>query len=183
MQEQTERRPGRLHHWCSQLLDGENRWGFVRIQIDRFGVTRYRLVVYPPGISDVERRRLRIWRGAPIWGVALWLMAEIFLQQLTGPGSAFVISVGVVLALAAVALTKTGETRTKVRAMSVATLPGHTDAAVVAAREELLAIAMTLTFADERLDEERLSPIDHEALWWRVYEQLAPAEASREVPR
>lgn len=181
--QETQRRPGRLHGWRSQLLDGENRWGFVRIQIDRFGMTRYRLVVYPPGISDVERRRLRIWRGAPIWGVALWLMAEIFIQQLTGPWSALVISVGLVLALAAVAATKAGETRTKVRALSVATMPGHTGAAAVAARDELLAMAMTLTFADERLDEERMSPIDHEALWWRVYEQLAPADASREVPR
>jgi hypothetical protein len=177
MQEEIETRPGRLHRWCSQLLAGENRWGFVRIQIDRFGVTRYRLVVYPPGISDVERRALRIWRGAPIWGVALWLVAEIFLQQLTGPGSAFALSVGVVIALAAVALRNAGEARTKVRAMCVVTMPGLTDAATIAAREELLAMAMTLTFADERIDEECMSPLDHEALWWRIYERLAPAEA------
>ena len=64
--------------------------------------------------------------------------------------------------------------------------PGHercdharvTDAATRAAREELLAKAMTLTYADERVDEERMSPLDHEALWWRVYEQLAPARAA-----
>ena len=182
MQEERGTRPGRLHRWCSQLLDGENRWGFVRIQIDRFGVTRYRLVVYPPGISDMERRALRIWRGAPIWGVALWLVAEIFLQQLTGPGSAFAISVGVAIALAAVALTKAGETRTKVRAMTVVTMPGLTDEATIAAREKLLAMAMTLTFADERVDEERMSPLDHEALWWRVYEQLAPTAAVASDP-
>ena len=80
--------------------------------------------------------------------------------------------------LAAVARAKAGETRKRVRAMSVVTMPGFTDAATRAAREELLAKAMTLTYADERVDEERMSPLDHEALWWRVYEQLAPARAA-----
>ena len=172
MHETTQIRPGRLHRWCDQLLDGENRWGFVRVQADRFGVTRYRLVVYPPGISDTERRRLRIWRGSPIWGAALWVVSEIFLQQWIGSWPALAMSTGTVLALAVVALAKTGDTRTQVRAMTVVTMAGHTDAATVAARDTLLRLAMTLTYADERFGEEGVSPLDHEALWWSVYEQL-----------
>lgn len=78
--------PGRLQRWCGLLLDGENRWGFARIQVDRFGVMHYRLVLYPPGINDVERRWLRIWRGAPVWGAVLWVLSEIFLQPAIGPG-------------------------------------------------------------------------------------------------
>lgn len=175
--QESRGRQGRLQRWCALVLDGENRWGFVRIQIDRFGVTRYRLVVYPPGITDLERRRLRIWRGAPIWGAALWVLAEIFLQQVASPWTALAISTGTVVALAAVAMSKAGETRTRVRAMSVVTMPGFTDAATHAAREELLAKAMTLTCADERVDEGSMSPLDHEALWWQIYEQLAPARA------
>ena len=156
------------------LLDGENRWGFVRIQVDRFGVTRYRLVVYPPGISDGERRRLRVWRGAPAWGAALFVMLEIILQPVIGPGPAFAVSVGTVLTSAVVALAKARTTRAMVRSVGVVTMPGYSNATVTAARDELLAKAMALTSADERVDEERMSPLDHEALWWRVYDELAP---------
>jgi hypothetical protein len=172
MHETTHISPGRLHRWCAGLLDGENRWGFVRIQADRFGVTRYRLVVYPPGISHAERRQLRIWRGSPIWGAALWVVLEILLQRLIGPTPALVVSTGTVLALAVVALAKTGGSRTKVRAMTVVTMGGHTDTAMVAARDGLLRMAAALTDADERVDAGRISPLDHEALWWSVYEQL-----------
>ena len=167
--------PGRLQRWGARLLDGENRWGFVRIQADRFGVTRYRLVVYPPGISDTERRRLRIWRGSPIWGAALWAVSEIFLQQWIGSWSALAISTGTVLALAVVALAKTGDSRTQVRAMTVVTMVGYTDTTTIAARDTLLKRAMTLTAADEQVDEDVMSPLDHEALWWTVYDQLAPS--------
>jgi hypothetical protein len=186
MQEMMENRPGRLQSWCARLLDGENRWGFVRIQVDRFGVTRYRLVVYPPGISDDQRRRLRIWRGAPIWGAVLWFVAEVFLQQVIGPLATLAISTGTVIALVAVALMRADETRARVRAIGVVTMAGHKDVATVAARDNLLAKAMMLTYADERVDEERMSPLDHEALWWQIYEQLAPAgsvASERKMPQ
>ncbi len=183
MHETTQSSPGRLHRWCAELLDGENRWGFVSIQADRFGVTRYRLVVYPPGISHAERRQLRIWRGSPIWGAALWVVLEILLQRLIGPSPALVVSTGTVLALAVVALAKTGDSRTKVRAMTVVTMAGHTDAATVVARENLLKLATTLTDADERFNEGGMSPLDHEALWWSVYDELAPSAAAASVRR
>ena len=181
MQAQTQNRPGRLQRWCAQLLDGENRWGFVRIQIDRFGVTRYRLVVYPPGISDVQRRRLRIWRGAAHLGSSA-------VGGVRDPPSGFDRTVDRAcvlhrrrLALAAVAMAQAGETRTMVRSMGVVTMPGLTEVATMHSRHELLAMAMTLTAADERVDEERMSPLDHEALWWQVYEKLAPAGAVTSV--
>jgi hypothetical protein len=173
-----EELPSRLHRWCARLLDGENRWGFVRVQIDRFGVTRYRLVVYPPGISDDERRRLRTWRGSPVWGASLWVVTEILLSPVLGPRAALAISTCLALGLVAVALVRADETRTRVRAMGAVTMAGHTDAAMIAARDKLETLAMTLLFADERVDEEHMSPLDHEAIWWRVYEQLAPAGAA-----
>ena len=46
---------GLIRLWW-RLLDGERPWGAVDILPDRYGVTRYRLVVYPPGISDTDRR-------------------------------------------------------------------------------------------------------------------------------
>jgi putative SOS response-associated peptidase YedK len=86
-----------------------------------------------------------------------------------------------VFALAAVAMANAGETRTMVRSMGVVTMPGLTEVATMHSREELLAMAMTLAAADERLDGERMSPLDHEALWWHVYEKLAPAAAVASV--
>jgi hypothetical protein len=163
------------------LLDGENRWGYVRIQVDRFGVTQYRLVVYPPGISDEERRRLRVWRGAPVWGAALWALSAIVLHDVMGAWLMSAISTGTVLALAAVSFAKAGRTRRMVRSMGVVTMPGYTTAAMIATRDELLAKAMALTTADARLDEERISPLEHEALWWQVYDQLATAASTASV--
>jgi hypothetical protein len=45
---------------------------------------------------------------------------------------------------------------------------------------------MTLTYADERVDERTTSPLDHEAIWWSVYDELAQSAAPasvREMPR
>jgi hypothetical protein len=162
-----------MYRWTSQLLDGENRWGFVRIQIDRFGVTRYRLVVYPPGISDDERRQLRLWRGLPIWGAALWVVIEVLLEALVGTWPALLVATGTIVVLGVRALLKAGRRRHLVRTMSVVTMPGYTTAEMLAERDRLKVLAVTLADADERLTEERMSPLEHEALWWQVYEQLA----------
>ena len=66
---------------------------------------------------------VRIWRGAPIWGAALWVLSEMFVQQVVGPWPTFAVSTSAVIALAAVARAKAGETRKRVRAMSVVTMP------------------------------------------------------------
>jgi hypothetical protein len=116
----------------------------------------------------------------------LWFVAEVFLQQVIGPLATLVISTGTVIALVAVALMRADETRAQVRAIGVVTMAGHKDVATVAARDNLLAKAMTLTYADERVDEKRMSPLDHEALWWQIYEQLAPAgsvASERKMPQ
>jgi hypothetical protein len=173
MQENTQR-PGGLRRWSSHVLDGENRWGFTRVLVDRFGVTRYRLVVYPPGISDADRRRLRIWRGSPIWGTALWMVTEIFLQQVTGTWNALAVSSATVVTLVVAAFVRAGDSRAMVRTVAVVTMPGLVDAGTIAARDKLKALATVLLDADDRLAAERISPIEHEALWWQVYDQLAP---------
>jgi uncharacterized protein DUF6611 len=42
--------------------------------VSRHGVRRYRLVIYPPGISTAQRLLARLWRGWPISGAALMLL-------------------------------------------------------------------------------------------------------------
>jgi hypothetical protein len=173
---------GPLRRWTSRLLDGGNRWGSVHVQADRFGAVRYRLVVYPPGISDAERRRLRLWRGAPVWGTALWVLAEIVLQHFMAPRTALVFSTGLVIASVAFAFTMAGPTRGLVRMMRVDAILGHSDA-TIAARDRLYSLASILQDADERLDAGLISPLEHEALWWRVYDQLDPGSSNvRKLP-
>ncbi len=79
-----------------------------------------------------------------------------------------------VFALVATAFVMAGDMRTMVRMVGVVTMPGHADAATIAARDKLKALASMLLDADERVDAERMSPLEHEALWWQVYDQLAP---------
>src|SRR3954470_24247307 len=82
-----------------RLLDGDRAWGSMEVRPDRFGVTRYRLVVFPPGISEAERRRVRVARGWPLWGALVWVFCEVSLSHLTGPLTALVTSTAVYLGL------------------------------------------------------------------------------------
>src|SRR6185503_14491494 len=81
---------GLLRLAWQRALDGDRRWGSIDIRPDRFGVTRYRLVVFPPGITDAERRRVRVARGWLLWGALVWVFCEILLNQMTGPWTALV---------------------------------------------------------------------------------------------
>ena len=98
----------------------------MAIQPDRFG-TRYFLTVYPPGITAGERRRIRIWRGWPVWGAVLWILAEITLTRNPHPWYALAVSTGVLLAAGATAFVMAGEARSRVRAMGATLLPRHYD--------------------------------------------------------
>ena len=41
--------------------------------------------------------------------------------------------------------------------------------------DRLQTLAATLVEADERLDQGQISAIDHEMVWWAVYNQMATA--------
>src|SRR5690242_13702116 len=84
--------PGLLHRGWSRLLDGDRAWGSLEIHPDRFGLTRYRLVVFPPGINAAERRSVRVARGWPLWGAVVWVLCEVCLTQTTGPWTAVLMS-------------------------------------------------------------------------------------------
>src|SRR6185436_9223302 len=105
---------GLIHRGLRRALDGDRRWGSIDIRPDRFGVTRYRLVVFPPGISDSERRRLRVARGWPLWGALVWVFCEIWLSHVTSPWPALAASTAIYLALGLVATTMAGDTRRQV---------------------------------------------------------------------
>jgi hypothetical protein len=63
--------------WWARVLDGQRPWGSIDFVASRQGFRSYRLVVFPPGITDVERRLLRLWQRWPIWGALVWLLVVI----------------------------------------------------------------------------------------------------------
>jgi hypothetical protein len=157
------------------LLDGDRVWGSVEVRPDRFGVTRYRLIVFPPGISDDERRRVRVARGWPLWGALVWVCSEIWLSHLTGPLTALVASTVVYLGLGLVATTRAGDARRQVRTIGVMVMAGHHDPLSMALLHKLDTLAGALLEADELLAHGEISPAAHEMTWWRVYDQMGPA--------
>jgi hypothetical protein len=167
-----EKQAGLLTRWRLRLLDGGHRWGSIDIRPDRFGLTRYRLVVYPPGISETERRRVRLWRGWPLWGVLLWIASEICLGQVMPPWQAIAFSTAAFLGAGAVTLIRAGDARIQVRTMVVMVLAGHYDPTATDNRNRLETLAVTLVKADAQRELGLISAIDHEATWWWVYDHM-----------
>ncbi len=163
---------GVLRRALLRLIGGDRPWGSIDIRPDRFGVTRYRLVVYPPGISESERRRIRAARGWPLWGALVWVICEIWLNQVTGPWTALAIATAAYLGLGMVAVAMAGPARTQVRTMVAMVMVGHYDPPSRVTRDKLEAHAALLIEADERLKQGQVSAAEHEMTWWRVYQQL-----------
>jgi Family of unknown function (DUF6611) len=163
---------GLLHRSWLRLFDGERPWGSLDIRPDRFGVTRYRLVVFPPGISESERRRVRVARGWPLWGALVWIVAEIWLSHVTGPWTAIAISTALYLGSGLVAVAMAGDPRRQVRTMGAMVMAGHHDPLSVAMRDKLVNLAGLLIEVDEQLARGEISATDHELIWWRVYDQM-----------
>ncbi|WP_082753652.1 DUF6611 family protein [Mycobacterium sp. NAZ190054] len=170
---------GRLRRLWDRLLDGDRRWGSLSIRPDRMGLVRYRLVIYPPGITDGERRRLRVARAWPAWSLALWLSCEIALVDVVAPGEALAVSTALTLAAIAVAVLRAGPQRAQVHTMTVAVQAGYPDPAAAQRRRRLLTLAAELLESDELLEQGAIDPAAHEMVWWRVYDRLAePAIAA-----
>jgi hypothetical protein len=163
---------GLMRRGWQRLLDGDRPWGSIDIRPDRFGVTRYRLVVYPPGISQPERRRVRVARGWPLWGALVWIVCEIWLSHITGPWLSLVASTAAYLGSGLVAVAMAGLQRARVRTMATMVMAGYHDPASVAARDKLEDLAASLVDADERLARGQISASAHEMAWWRVYDQM-----------
>ncbi len=156
-----------------RMLDGDRRWGSLSIHTDRMGLTRYRVVVYPPGIDDTERRRLRVARGWPVWGPMLWLGCEVVLAHSIGPWPALIVSTAISVGAGAIAAAWAGPQRTRVRMMTVNILAGHHDPASATARVDLLSMAAVLLEADAQLGRNDISLPAYEMAWWQVYDRMS----------
>ncbi|MDT7763376.1 MAG: hypothetical protein QOC63_2796 [Mycobacterium sp.] len=168
-------RPGLLRRAWRRVLDGDRRWGSIDIHPDRFGVTRYSLVVFPPGISDSERRWVRVARGWTLWAVLVWMLCEVWLSPTIGPWTALVTSTAIYFGVGLVAKTMAGDPRRAVRTLGVTVIAGHHDPVTLAHRQKLERLAAALLEADELLARGEISATTHEMTWWRVYDQMGPA--------
>lgn len=161
-----------FQRWWTLVLDGRHGWGSVDTSPTRHGVTRYRLVVFPPGIDPVERRLLRAWRAWPTWGAVLWVLAQIVVGTFLTPAAALLGSSVAYLAVGGVLFAQVAELRTRVRTLAVVRMAGYPDPHSAATFTELKALVAELCSADARLQAGESSAADHEATWWRVYERL-----------
>jgi hypothetical protein len=56
-------------------------------------------------------------------------------------------------------------------------MAGHHDPISAAARNRVEGLSATLLEADELLTRGQISTIQHEMVWWQVYEQMSPSAA------
>lgn len=155
-----------------RLLEGDAQWGSLTIQPDRFG-TRYFLIVYPPGTTVAERRRIRIWRGWPIWGAALWIVSEIALSGQIDPWHALAVSTSILLAAGAVAFMMAGRARGRVRTMGATLLPRHCDPISQAACTRMSELTDRLREAEAQRTRGFIDSARFELAWWQVYNDMA----------
>lgn len=168
---------GLLSSAWDHLLDGHRPWGSVDVRPDRFGVTRYRLVVYPPGITRTERRRVRAARGWPLWGPAVWLVAQIYLSNVFNPWTALALSITLALALGFIAAAMAGPLRGQVRTMSAAVMVGQPELGSTAQRDQIQRLGIRMIRADTSLADGGLTAAEYEATWWCVYDEMVPQPA------
>jgi hypothetical protein len=156
-----------------RLLDGERTWGALEVSDRRYGMCRYRLSVYPPGLRRGERMSLRLWHAFPAWGLTLWLAVQIVGMTLTTPDTALALSTGSFVLAAVVAMILAGPARGDVRTLTVVRMVGVRDLDVLAKFHLLRALAERLVRADARLAAGELTAVEHEAEVWKVYDRLA----------
>jgi hypothetical protein len=159
-------------NWWARILDGQRSWGSIDFAASRQGLRSYRLVVFPPGISDVERRLLRLWQRWPIWGALLWLLVVIPFGGTPSASMAAVAATVVYMGTGATLFMTLGHVRTRVRTLSVVLVAGYAKSGAVATYTELKALVAVLCAADELREQGGISPAQHEAVWWQVYDRL-----------
>jgi hypothetical protein len=160
-----------------RVIDGQRPWGSIDTGVSRQGFRRYRLVVFPPGITDFERRLLRLWHRWPVWGATVWLVTVI----------PFVGHPERVDRRRDRHRAVPGQRCNAFRNAGAPADPGAHDVGgadlpdpvAAAAHTELKAVAIILCAADTLRDEGDISPAQHEALWWQAYDRLGRNEHVR----
>lgn len=170
---QTARAAAAVSRWWSRLLDGDHPWGWFDATVSRYGVRRYRLIVYPPGSSAADRRLARLWRGWPTTGAGLGLLAVMVLGNVVAsPDRVLALAVAAYVSVGALLFWRAGPARMQVKAMSAILMPTAADARERARYIEWHAVVHMLTRADQMVRSGAISLLEHEAIWWEAYDRL-----------
>ncbi|CDQ45595.1 DUF6611 family protein [Mycolicibacterium neoaurum] len=172
-----------IRQLCRLLLDGDTVWGAVDIRPQRWGSTVYRIVLYPPGISAEERRRVRVWRGFYAWGTAWWLVVTAVLSGFTEPWFAVTLASLTTLLFGARAFRRAGSVRSKVRTADITVPLPNSDRALLALARQVQTVGTAMVRADRRLREGRITAADHEVIWHRAYEHMSPTNTISAIGR
>ena len=141
--------------------------------VSRYGVRRYRLIIYPPGTSTADRRLARLWRGWPVGGAVLGLLAVMLLgNAVSSPNAVLAVAVAAYVCVGALLFLLAGPARVQVRSMSVILMPGSADAHERRRYTEWQTLVHMLIRADHMLMTGAISPVEHEATWWEAYDRL-----------
>lgn len=165
-----------------RLAEGPAVWGSFSAGAGRYGVCRYRLVVFPPGISSMQRRRLRLWRGWPVWGLVAWLAVAVGLTSLGASGTTVLVVATAVLVVSGVVARRTAGTLPgAVRTIDLTTIPGYDVPAGMPTPKSIADTLAELRSADRLLERGVINPVEHELIWQRVYDSIPPRR--RRFPR
>jgi hypothetical protein len=157
----------------SRLLDGVRPWGSFDVKISRYGVRRYRLIVYPPGSTIVDRRLARLYRGWPLGGAMLGFFTILLLvDAVSSADGVLAVAAATYLGVWALLFVLAGPARVPVKSMSVLLMPGTTDVTERRRYTNWKTLAQDLTRADHLLTTGAISPVEHEAVWWHAYDHL-----------
>lgn len=114
-----------------------------------------------------------MWRGWPVTGAALVLLAVMLLGDAVAPPNTVLeyalvayVSVGALLFLRA------GPARVQVRTLSATLLPEAADPRERCRHSEWETLVHMLTRADRMLTAGAISLVEHEAVWWDAYDRL-----------
>jgi hypothetical protein len=159
--------------WWSRLLDGAHPWGSFDAVVSRYGVRRYRLVIYPPGTSTADRRLARLWRGWPISGAVLVLFAVVLSGNVAAsPDTVLAFAVAAYVSIGALLFLRAGPARVHVRSMSVVLMPDSADVRELRKYAQWRALVHMLTRADQMLATGAIALVEHEATCWEAYDRL-----------
>ena len=162
-----------VRSWWRRLLNGAHTWGSFDATVGRYGMRRYRLVIFPPGISTADRRLLRLWRAWSLGGGMLALLAAMFVGD---TGSSLLIVAATYVGVAAALFALTAGVRTGTRSMSLVLLSAELDSCERQRYAEWEKRVALLTCADHMLKSGAITPAQHELIWWQAYDSLeAPA--------
>ena len=158
--------------WC-RLLDGAHVWGTFDAMVGRYGLRRYRLVIFPPGIASADRRLLRLYRGWPVAGGIFFMLAAMLLgDTVSSPWTTLLVAAAGYGIVGGVLFALTASSRASVRSMSLIVFAGEMDPAERQRFDQWAMLVELLSRADQMLSTGTINPAQHEALWWQAYDHL-----------